>query len=467
MDAGIYCRISDDRVGAGLGVQRQEADCRALADRRGWSVSEVYVDNDISAYSGRDRPAYRRLVEDVRARRIVGVIAWHPDRLHRRPIELEEFIAVIEETGCLVETVQAGAFDLSSPTGRAVARTVGAWARFESEHKSARIRRKHEQLAAEGRAVGSGRPFGYELDRITVRESEADLIREAAKRVLADEPVRSICLDWTRRGVTSATGRTWSVFGLRRVLMSARISGRREYRRTNGQRVLAGTITATASWPGIITTEESDRLRTILGDPNRRVNWNARSYLLTGGIARCGLCNRPMVARPRSDGRRSYVCASGPGFSGCGKIRSLADPLEELVTETVLRAVDQGALVQFMSREREQVDAAAADELERVNAKLADLAQDFATDLISRNEWLAARETLMARADQLERRLASQSSSGALRELRLPLAPAWHEVPLHVRRALLTALIESVTVAPAVKGRNFFDPARVSIHWRV
>ena len=47
--AAIYARISRDREGAGLGVERQEADCRALAERLGWDVVAVYVDNDISA----------------------------------------------------------------------------------------------------------------------------------------------------------------------------------------------------------------------------------------------------------------------------------------------------------------------------------------------------------------------------------------------------------------------------------
>lgn len=34
--AAIYCRISDDREGAGLGVARQDVDCREQADRLGW-----------------------------------------------------------------------------------------------------------------------------------------------------------------------------------------------------------------------------------------------------------------------------------------------------------------------------------------------------------------------------------------------------------------------------------------------
>ena len=45
--AAVYVRISRDREGAGLGVQRQEQDCRELADRLGWHVVGLYCDNDV------------------------------------------------------------------------------------------------------------------------------------------------------------------------------------------------------------------------------------------------------------------------------------------------------------------------------------------------------------------------------------------------------------------------------------
>ena len=68
--AAIYCRISSDRKPdgesdekpEGLGVQRQEALCRRLASERGWPVGEVYVDNDVSAFGGKKRPAYARML---------------------------------------------------------------------------------------------------------------------------------------------------------------------------------------------------------------------------------------------------------------------------------------------------------------------------------------------------------------------------------------------------------------------
>ena len=59
-------------------------------------VAEVFVDNDVSAYSGKRRPRYEALLESVERGQIQALVAWHPDRLHRAPKELERFIDVIE-----------------------------------------------------------------------------------------------------------------------------------------------------------------------------------------------------------------------------------------------------------------------------------------------------------------------------------------------------------------------------------
>jgi DNA invertase Pin-like site-specific DNA recombinase len=88
--AAIYARISSDQDGTGLGVARQVKECRALAESRGWTVVEEFVDNDISAYSGKTRPQYQRMLTAMRDGRVTAVIVYHLDRLTRRPKELEE-----------------------------------------------------------------------------------------------------------------------------------------------------------------------------------------------------------------------------------------------------------------------------------------------------------------------------------------------------------------------------------------
>lgn len=105
--AVIYCRISQDRTGAGLGVDRQRIDCEALAERNGWDVVEVYVDNDVSAYSGKKRKDYQRMLSDLEDGAATVVIVWHTDRLHRSPTELEKYIDLCEQRGVSTHTVQA------------------------------------------------------------------------------------------------------------------------------------------------------------------------------------------------------------------------------------------------------------------------------------------------------------------------------------------------------------------------
>ena len=39
-------------------MQRQQSDCAGLAERKGWEVVERYVDDDVSAWSGKRRPEY-------------------------------------------------------------------------------------------------------------------------------------------------------------------------------------------------------------------------------------------------------------------------------------------------------------------------------------------------------------------------------------------------------------------------
>src|SRR3954466_16015602 len=95
--AAIYARISSDQDGRGQGVQRQVEDCRKLAHSRGWTVAEEYVDNDVSAYSGKPRARYQRMLDSLAAGRRDAVIVYNLDRLHRQPAEREQFVTLCEK----------------------------------------------------------------------------------------------------------------------------------------------------------------------------------------------------------------------------------------------------------------------------------------------------------------------------------------------------------------------------------
>ena len=141
--AGIYARISSDREGEALGVQRQLADCERLAERKGWQVVERYVDDDVSAWSGRTRPQYDRSLDDLQTGVIDGLLVYDLDRLHRQPRELEAFIDLCQVLRLTNVASVSGDIDLTTSDGQFQARILGAVAKKESDDKSRRIRRKH------------------------------------------------------------------------------------------------------------------------------------------------------------------------------------------------------------------------------------------------------------------------------------------------------------------------------------
>lgn len=460
--AAIYCRISDDRDGSAAGVRRQEADCRALAERRGWPVVEVFVDNDASAYSGRARPAYRKMLEALKEGTVDAVVVWHLDRLHRRPKELEEFFEICDATGVKDLASVTGDVDLSTHDGRFMARILGAVSRKESDDKSRRTKRKHLELAEAGAAVGGGRPFGYEADRTTIRTSEAALVREAAERVLAGESIRGLCMDWTAKGLLRPGGGPWRQTTLRRILLSYRIAGLRSLGKD-------GPVVAKGQWPAIIDAATHERVRAVLLERSRAGGFRARSYLLSGFLV-CGRCGTLLIAQPHRDRRRSYTCSSSPMRNGCGGVRIVADPLDEMVVDQAFARVDVEAFAQVLADEAAGYDEdAIMGGISAAEAKLAELARDWATSTITRGEWMAARTELERAADAARRQLARSSETRAHATWAGQgdqLRAAWSEMSLEVHRSILASLVESITIGPVrQRGWNKFDPERVTLRW--
>src|SRR5437588_7717714 len=190
--AGVYTRISWDPQGQRAGVERQRADCEALCAERGWEIAQYLEDNDASAYRGKPRRAYGRMLSAIEDGTLDAVVTWHNDRLHCSPRELEAFIDLVEHRGLRVAVVTGGDYDLTTPDGRFTARIVGAVARKESEDRSRRVRRKQLELAEQGRPAGQ---LGWGIRTAAERE----FVREAADRVLAGQGLITIARDWNGR----------------------------------------------------------------------------------------------------------------------------------------------------------------------------------------------------------------------------------------------------------------------------
>lgn len=458
--SAVYTRISRDGAGTKLGVARQEEDCRTWCESRGWTVADVLTDNDASAYSGKPRPSYRRLLEGIEDGTYDAVVAWHPDRLHRRPVELEAFIDVVERSGVAVATVTAGDFDLTTPDGRLTARIIGSVARKESEDKSRRIRRKHLELAEAGKVSGGGRrPFGYEADRVTVREVEAVEVRKALAKVLAGASLRSIVTDWADQGVATVTGATWSPTTVKRLLTSGRIAGQRTHH---------GAVVGPGEWPAIAEPDDVAKARAILSARSGPKEATVRSYLLTGFVL-CGRCEVAMSTRPvirKGHRYRRYVCTVDRG--GCGRVGIGAEGLENLVSAGVLDVIDTPALAEA-NRVAEANGDRPISEVARVEERQALLAEMFAAGDIGRTEWATARDALQRRLVEAQSAVADEArTEGATQALGdlVGIRDRWPDLSLEQRRLIIAAVVDAIVIAPTTRKTNRFDPDRIEIRWK-
>lgn len=461
--AAIYARISSDQTGDRLGVQRQLEDCRKLALEKGWHIVGEYIDNDISAFKGKARPEYARMLEDIEGGRVDAVVAYHQDRLTRRPMEWEQFVELCDKAG--VQQLVAVTSDISfgNDNGMLVARITAAVAANESARKSARIQRKIQQNVEQGKPNGGAqRPFGYEGDKLTVRESEAEILRALVDRFLAGESVRSL-VAWmnTEEIPTTGTAENWRTPTLRQILISGRIAGLRDHH---------GEAAGPAAWPALITEAKHDQVLAMFQTKKVSGRRAPRSYLLSG-MLRCGKCGNRLYSSVRG-ARRRYVCSSGPEHGGCGALTIVAQPVEEWIAAAVLMRLDTPAMDDALAGRAEvnERQISLVDELQSAQSKMTELAEMWAAGELSRPEWKAARSPLEARVDKAQKQLDQIAGTNTLDTLvgqGHKLTSSWDSLNLDRQVAIVRAVLDTATILPGVLGARSVDYNRIVPNWQL
>ncbi|MGW5074091.1 recombinase family protein [Rhodococcus sp. NPDC004095] len=478
--AAIYCRISSDKTGRAAGVERQEGDCRAMASRLGLTVAHVLVDNDISAYSGKPRPQYERLLELVKEGAIGTVLAYHQDRLQRSPTELEAYLDAVESNGVGTHTVLSGFIDLSTPSGRFQARIVGAAARYEVEHMVERQRDAKLDAASQGRFLGGQRPFGFERRRTAIRESEAELLREMADRVIAGGSFWSVAVDLNRRGILTQHGKDWNALKVRNVLI----------RPINAGIVLHKGVEYPSESPAIFTREEWAELHAAI-EINRRASkypGRARKHLLKGFLY-CGLCEEKLFHKSKQQRDGSYRTTAACGKTdnqtgkqhGCGKVSRMVEPIIELVTDCIMYRLDSPELATALHKSKSSADAlkTLTAQQRALTDSITELTDDYYVHhLLTRDEFQRAKAQTDAKLGELSRAIEGElsSTSAASIDLSGDIQERWEHADLEWKRRLLTLLISGIYVDPMPKTEGYrypkfkdkyrFDPELIRIEWR-
>jgi DNA invertase Pin-like site-specific DNA recombinase len=459
MKAAIYLRISLDRLGEGLGVERQREDARALAVRRGWPFRE-FVDNDISATSGKHRPGYAALMAAVKAGEVDCIVVFHTSRLWRNRRERAEGIEVLRQACVSLVPVKGPELDMTSAYGRGMAGMIGEFDTMEVEIKAERQRREAQQRAERGRPSGGRRPFGYTVDGLSVVPEEAEALRRAFQMLLAGRSLSGIAHDLNASGFTTTAGGPWRHNSVRNTLVNLRYAG---------IRTLHGKEVAKGVWPAIVAEETVRAAAMLLAEPERRTNHvgNARRWLGTR-FYRCGRCESLVVATYReryADGRarRVYRCPS------CFLSR-LADPVDAWVRQVIEKRLGRPDVSDLLLPD----DDPGVDDL-RTRAVSLRTRRDNAVKMWARGvlddrELETAKREITEELAEVEVKLAEAGRENALAPILGAEDPVaeWRRLEGKVDQE--QAVIEALTrvwLLPPPLGRHRFDPDTVRLDWNL
>lgn len=203
LKAAIYARISqkDDQVNK---VDNQIAEMTEFALKQGYEVLEVFSDDDVSAYLGKyPRPGFDELITRLTSKEFDVVLATEQSRFARNsPRDLHALVTAATAGGVVIRTRSEGTFDPSNAGSKFALQILDAVSGFEVSQRVERQKARNRADTALGLPTKGLRPFGWEKDRITLREEEAVYVREAVNSILNNgKTVWAIAQLWNELGI--------------------------------------------------------------------------------------------------------------------------------------------------------------------------------------------------------------------------------------------------------------------------
>jgi len=442
-------------------VIEQEEDCRAVCGRNGWEVVEVFRDNDRSAsrYATKDRPEHRKLIKFIAAGEADVLVTWEASRAQRDLAAYARLRDLCERHSVRL-SYSGRTYDMTESDDRFSTGLDALLAERESDQTRKRVLRAVRANADKGRPHGK-LLYGYrreydpqtgELVRQIPDDETAEIVREAASRVLGGETPYSVAQDFDRRGIpTPRKGMRWDLTQVKRLCINPGYAGKRVHR---------GQVIGDAAWPPILDEATHLALVAKLGDPRRRTMRDSAIKHLLSGVAVCGVCNgRIRVQKNR--GFLAYLCVDGFHVS------RNEDDVDEFVTEVVLARLERPDLADVLAESRDDDGTAVAlAEAREKRARLEGFYDAAAAGELTPAALSRIEARLLPEIDAADRRARAAVTSPLVGDTAGPDArKRWAKLTLPQRREIISTLM-TVRIMPTVRGSRVFRPESIAITWK-
>ncbi len=489
----VYVRVSSvrqamegDSIAAQQAVIDRFIEMKKLSDK--WDIErvELYVEPGKSGKT-HNRPAFQRLLGDVKRGKINTIIAVKLDRVSRSARDFLNLWHELSEDGVELYLAKES-FDLHSPYGKLILTVLIAVAELERENISERTHMTMADRAERGLSNGPA-PIGYSKSadgKLTIDDGEVTLVRRIYDWFEELGSAGAVVRELAKRGIKTPV----------RTMVQGGTKGGQPFKKQQVVRILENPVyVGTVEWgdsvaenahEAIITAEQFARVGNRLEDTrSRRRNFRRHRknvYPLTG-LLHCE-CGAHMVGAcypGRSRSYRYYICTrqSHEGTKASCQARRLpAHDLEMAVfhrlveisqRDDVKEGIIERAALGFSGRRDELADREAAlkQQLLTAASRRRNLLDVFA-DLGKKTPDSVREEILQVEKDEkiYHTALAKLDDEKALLDQQAESAKAFMATWAHVgdilaatsdeeRAEILPLFVEAIVLMSAPAGRDF------------
>ena len=364
---GAYVRVSTEEQAQVMdgSIDSQQHRLKAFIDLKtlqegSWGkIIETYIDDGYSAKDTR-RPAYQRMMKDIRSGKINLILVTDLSRLSRNIPDFCDLLKDLDAHKAKFLSVKEQ-FDTSTPVGEMMIYNMINLAQFERKQTSERVSMNFHSRAMRGLKNGGNPILGYDKDPTNPGKLVVNVVESAAVRIIFEKYLELGSLQATANYLSGTTikpkiavGRKnrhalegrWTVDSVRNVLINTAYAGLREVnkvRQNEDQDFLKPWQRyqiVKASWTALIDEQVFNTVQKLLADNKTkerdRFKKSQPHFYLLSGVLRCGDCGRALIGQAshganavhRYYGHKQVVGETIP----CKIKRFRADEMETAVT---------------------------------------------------------------------------------------------------------------------------------------
>lgn len=177
-----------------LDAQREACEAYIASQKHeGWELLPDHYDDGGISGGHLDRPALRRLMQEVDEKRVDQIVVYKIDRLTRSLADFAKLVDRLDAAEASFVSVTQS-FNTATSMGRLTLNVLLSFAQFEREVTAERIRDKIAASKKKGLWMGGNVPLGYQPDERTLKidENEATTIRKLYGLYLEHRAIRIV-----------------------------------------------------------------------------------------------------------------------------------------------------------------------------------------------------------------------------------------------------------------------------------